>query len=218
MDSSFWQRRWQRGEIGWHQDEINRHLAEHWPQLGVPATTRVFVPLCGKARDLLWLAAQGHRVLGVEISDLAAEAFISENRLDAQRSNTGAFQRLDAGDIVLLVGDYFSLQPHQLDDVGAVYDRASLIALPPDQRPNYVRKLARLLAPGTRSLLITIDYDPRRMKGPPFAVSDAEVHQLYRQAFQVTHLGDHDVLAEEPGWRRRGLDWMTEHLYALTRR
>lgn len=218
MDPSFWQRRWERGEIGWHQEEINRHLAEHWPQLGVPAAARVFVPLCGKARDLLWLAALGHRVLGVEISDLAAEAFISENRLDAQRSDTGVFQRLDAGDIVLLVGDYFSLQPQQLDGVGAVYDRASLIALPPDHRPRYVRKLAELLAPGTRSLLITIDYDSSRMKGPPFAVSDAEVHELYRQAFQITHLGDHDVLAEEPGWRRRGLDWMTERIYALTRR
>lgn len=218
MDPSFWQRRWERGEIGWHQDEINRHLSEHWPQLGVSTAARVFVPLCGKAHDLLWLAARGHRVLGVEVSDLAADAFISENRLDAQRYDLGAFQRLDVGDIVLLVGDYFNLEPRQLDDVGAVYDRASLIALPPDQRPRYVQKLAELLTPGTRSLLITIDYDPSRMKGPPFAVSDAEVHALYRQDFEIASLGDHDVLAEEPRWRRRGLDWMTERIYALTRR
>jgi len=217
MDLAFWQGRWRRGEIGWHQDEINRHLAEHWPQVGISSATRVFVPLCGKAHDLLWLAARGHEVLGVEISALAAEAFISENQLDAQRIDDGRFQRIVAGDITLLVGDFFALDPAQLANVGAVYDRASLIALPPDQRRAYVRKLAALIAPGSRSLLITIEYDQARMKGPPFAVCDGEVRDLYHRDFQIEQIGDHDVLAEEPRWRQRGLDWMRERIYALTR-
>lgn len=64
MNPDFWHERWQRGETGWEQGEINAHLREVWPRLGVNPDTRVFVPLCGKTLDLLWLASQGHRVLG----------------------------------------------------------------------------------------------------------------------------------------------------------
>jgi thiopurine S-methyltransferase len=217
MDSSYWQRRWEQGQIGWHQDSINRHLAEHWPQLRLETGSTVFVPLCGKALDLLWLAAQGHRVLGVEVSALAVNAFVEENQLQAKRGEDGDFQRIVAGEIVLLVGDFFALEPSHLGSIAAVYDRASLIALPPDQRPRYAAKLASLLDRGTRSLLITLDYDQQQMSGPPFSVGDSEVRQLFEPSFRLEHLADHDVLAEEPRWRQRGLEALTERVYLLTR-
>jgi thiopurine S-methyltransferase len=218
MDSIYWQRRWERGQIGWHQDSINRHLTEHWPQLRLETGATIFVPLCGKALDLLWLAAQGHRVLGVEISALAVNAFLDENRLHAERAQDGLFQRVVAGEIELLIGDFFTLEQRHLEDVVAVYDRASLIALPPAQRPRYAAKLASLLTAGTQSLLITLDYDQWQMNGPPFSVGDAEVHDLFEPSFSLEHLANHDVLAEEPRWRQRGLDALTERVYLLTRR
>jgi len=79
MDPQFWHERWQRNETGWHQREINAHLQDFWPQLQQPAGGRVLVPLCGKSRDLLWLRAQGHAVLGVEISPIAVREFFAEN-------------------------------------------------------------------------------------------------------------------------------------------
>lgn len=218
MDSIYWQKRWKRGEIGWHQDRINSHLAEHWPRLGLADGAQVFVPLCGKARDLLWLAAQRYRVLGVEVSALAVDAFINENQLRAQRIQEGAFQRVVADEITLLIGDFFALEPEHLEGVSAVYDRASLIALPPDRRRAYSNKLEGLLDSGTLSLLITVDYDQDRMNGPPFAVSDHEVRGLFATEFRIEHLADHDVLAEEPHWRQRGLDALTERVYLMTRR
>lgn len=217
MDSTYWQRRWERGQIGWHQDSINRHLTEHWHQLRLETGSTVFVPLCGKALDLLWLAAQGHRVLGVEVSALAVDAFVDENQLQAERSENGDFQRIVAGEIELLVGDFFALEQRHLRDVVAVYDRASLIALPPDQRPRYAAKLASLLAQGTQSLLITLDYDQQRMSGPPFSVADQEVRHLFEPHFSLEHLADHDVLAEEPRWRQRGLEALMERVYLLSR-
>jgi thiopurine S-methyltransferase len=81
MEPDFWFERWQRGEIGWHGAEFNRHLLDYWPLLGLPAGTRTFVPLCGKSLDLLWLAGRGERVLGVELSQLAVESFFAEQGL-----------------------------------------------------------------------------------------------------------------------------------------
>jgi thiopurine S-methyltransferase len=218
MTPEFWHQRWQRGEIGWHSDEINRHLAEHWPRLGAAPGSRVLVPLCGKSLDLLWLAAQGHRVLGVEISPLAVEDFVAENRLDAVRLEDPPFRRAVADEIELLLGDFFDLTPVHVPGIGAVYDRASLIALPPDMRPRYARRLAELVSPECPSLLITLDYEQSQMNGPPFAVAEGEVRELFGSAFDVEPIAAVDVLAEQPRFRERGLDRLIEQVYRLRRR
>jgi thiopurine S-methyltransferase len=218
MSPEFWHQRWQRGEIGWHSDEINRHLAEHWPRLGAAVGSRVFVPLCGKSRDLLWLAAQGHRVLGVEISPLAVDGFFADSRLSPLRLDQPPFQRVTADEIELLLGDFFDLAPSHVPGIGAVYDRAALIALPPDMRARYAARLAGLVPSGCPSLLITLDYDQAQMNGPPFAVAESEVQTLFAGGFDIEPLAAVDVLAEQSRFRERGLDRLTEQVYRLRRR
>lgn len=218
MTPDFWLNRWRRSELGWHEDEINRHLAEHWPSLGVHHQARVLVPLCGKSLDMLWLASRGHAVLGVEISPLAAKQFFAENRLEPGIDRLGRFQRFQVDEISLLVGDFFDLRAEQLEDVTAVYDRASLIALPPEMRPRYARHLAALLPARVCSLLITLEYDQSRMKGPPFAVAEPEVRALFERDFEVETLSVFDALAESPRFRARGLEALEERVYRLRRR
>jgi thiopurine S-methyltransferase len=218
MTPEFWLNRWRRSELGWHEDEINRHLAEHWPGLQLPGDSLVLVPLCGKSLDLLWLASRGHRVLGVEISPLAAEQFFAEHQLSPRTDSLGPFQRHRVDEISLLVGDFFELQPDWLVDVAAVYDRASLIALPPEMRARYARHLANLLPAGVRSLLITLEYEQSRMKGPPFAVVEPEVRDLFEPDFQVEPISVFDALAENPRFRARGLEALEERIYQMQRR
>ncbi|WP_462321064.1 thiopurine S-methyltransferase [Halochromatium sp.] len=217
MSPEFWLNRWRRSELGWHEDEINRHLAEHWPSLQLPRDARVLVPLCGKSLDMLWLASLGHAVLGVEISPLAAEQFFAENQLQPRVDLLGPFQRYQVDEITLLVGDFFDLGPQQLADISAVYDRASLIALPPETRPRYARALAALLPGGVSSLLITLEYDQSRMKGPPFSVAETEVRALFEPEFEIETLSVFDALAESPRFRARGLDALAERIYRLRR-
>ena len=81
MDADFWLERWRQGQTGFHMKRPTPLLAKYWPALGVPRGSRVLVPLCGKSLDMLWLASQGHRVLGVELSPLAVGQFFAENRL-----------------------------------------------------------------------------------------------------------------------------------------
>lgn len=218
MTPEFWQQRWEHGEIGWHRAEINRHLAEHWPTLNAAPGCRVLVPLCGKSRDLLWLAAHGHRVIGVELSPIAAQDFIAEHGLTATRTQSPPFERVTCDEIELLIGDFFALMPAHLGTIGAIYDRAALIALPPDLRQRYAAHLAALVPSGAVSLLISMDYDQNCMNGPPFAVNAAEIAQLFGDHFHIAQVGDHDVLDDEPQLRARGLNRLTEHVFFLTRR
>lgn len=215
MDIQFWRGRWQRGEIGWHQAEINPHLQEHWPRVQAPAGVQVFVPLCGKSLDLLWLAGQGYRVLGVEISALAVAAFFEDNGLQPTRTREGHFERWRHGEIEILVGDFFALEPDHLKDVGAVFDRASLVALPPDMRARYADHLHQVLPGAVPTLLITLEYDQAQMHGPPFAVHEDEVRALYGPRYRVEAIARHDVLAEEARFRQRGLSRLEEKAYRL---
>src|SRR3569623_953180 len=49
--------------------------------MNIPAHKNIFIPLCGKSKDMLWLRAQGHAVIGVEVVARAVEAFFAENAL-----------------------------------------------------------------------------------------------------------------------------------------
>ncbi|MEA3277814.1 MAG: thiopurine S-methyltransferase [Pseudomonadota bacterium] len=215
MEPEFWHERWRRGEIGWHRDEINVHLQEHWPRLGVTSDARVFVPLCGKTLDLLWLAGQGHRVLGVEISPLAVDAFFAENGLKPEVVDEPPFRRYRVDEIELLCGDFFDLTAAHLDGVEAVFDRASLIALPPHMRPGYAEHLKGLIRDETKILLVTLDYIQDEMPGPPFSVPEKEVRALLGGRFDIKLLAELDVWAENPRFQQRGLSRLTEHVYKL---
>ncbi len=215
MTPEFWLERWQRGETGWHQSEINRHLREFWPQLGLPSGLQVLVPLCGKTLDLLWLAGQGQRVLGVEISQIAVEEFFAEAGLDPVVTSAGALRRYQSDELTLLCGDVFALAPGHLREVGAIYDRGALVALPPALRRRYVEHLETQVPATVPRLLITFDYDQQQMVGPPFAVPDDEVERLFADRYRITRLASFDVIDDSPEFRRRGLIAIAEQIWRL---
>jgi thiopurine S-methyltransferase len=216
MERDFWHERWQRNEIGFHQQEINAYLQDFWGQLVVPAGGLVFVPLCGKSRDLLWLRARGHKVLGVELSPIAVRDFFAENALTPQVTRQGAFERYETDGLVILCGDFFGLTPELVQGVAGVYDRAALIALPPELRGRYAGHSAAVLPAAAGMLLVTMEYPQNEMSGPPFAVREDEVRQLYEKRYTVTCLLSKDILAESPRFRERGLSALTEKVYRLT--
>lgn len=216
MKSDFWLERWEREEIGFHQNEINPCLCEYWRELHLDRGSEVFVPLCGKSRDMNWLSKQGHKVLGVELSAIAAQAFFSENGYTPQHAASGKFESYEANDIGILCGDFFDLSKDDLKKVNALYDRASLIALPPDMRERYVQHMVSILPPATQILLITVNYPQREMTGPPFAVSSGEVEALYNAHAEVRLLAKRDVLAQNPRFQERGLSQFKESIFLLT--
>jgi len=218
MKKEFWLERWEREEISFHQNEVNPHLCEFWPELNLARGSTVFVPLCGKSQDMLWLREQGLQVLGVELSAIAVQAFFKENGYIPQQITCGKFDRYEADGIRILCGDFFDLSRDDMANVSAVYDRASLIALPPEMRVRYVRHLVSILPRAIQILLITVDYPQPEMLGPPFSVSSGEVEALYREYAEVHLLAHLEVLAQNPRFQQRGLSRLQENIFQLTLR
>lgn len=127
MNKDFWLDRWKQNKTGWHQSAVEPALVQAFSGGKV---TQVFVPFCGKSLDLVWLAEQGYNVIGVELSVLACEMFFKENKIRYQKYSDGAFQTFKSENIEIWNGDFFDLNPVHLQKIGAVYDRAALIALP----------------------------------------------------------------------------------------
>lgn len=216
MKKDYWLQRWEREETGFHKHEINSYLRQHWKALHLAPGSEVFVPLCGKSRDMSWLNEQGYPVLGVELSAIAVQAFFQESGRTPQHIAGERFDRYETDGIRVLCGDFFALGKDDLSNVKAVYDRAALVALPPETRELYVRHLLSILPPATQILLLTFDYPQPEMLGPPFAVSLAEVEALYHGHAAIRLLAQRDVLAQEPRFQERGLSRLEEGVFLLT--
>ncbi len=216
MDHSFWHRIWQENQIGFHQPDINPWLQGYWSGVAGQGTGKVLVPLCGKSRDLWWLHERGHPVLGVELSPIACADFFAEaGRTPETRPDT-RFTRHGLDRLELWCGDFFALTAEDVQDVSLVYDRAALIALPPDMRRRYADHLRAILPSATRMLLITLDHDAE-VPGPPFAVSEEEVRALYGRHFEVDKLRSKALPTDHP-LVQRGMQGAREEVYVLVSR
>lgn len=214
MDPQFWHERWELNEIGFHQPHAHPWLSEHWPKV-FPGTGQVFIPLCGKSLDMLWLRQQGHSVLGVELSPLAVASFFAEQSLPVDTRQMDGFQASASDGIEILCGDFFDLQAKHLARAQAVYDRAALIALPNGLQARYAAHLLDILPHRPPILLVTLEYDPAEMDGPPFSTSGQTVEELFGRAYQIECLSSKAVLEESPGLKNRGLSSLTENAYRL---
>ena len=187
MEIEDWLSRWESGQTGWHQAGGSSALRKFWP--GIAPGSRVLVPLCGKSPDLLWLSQQGCHVTGVELSEIAAQAFFDEAGIRFELSKTNGFSYFRGleQNVTIVCGDYFRFSDQPFD---ALYDRASLVALPPNLRPLYIQHTKSLLKPDARQLLLTLEYDKSKSLGPPFSVMPDEVKRYWGGLRRVADRSD----------------------------
>lgn len=190
MEPNFWHKRWAKNEIGFHQNLVTPLLASYWDNLYGSFAGTVLVPLCGKSKDLLWLAERGVEVVGVELSRVAVEDFFVENDLHAKVSSRDDLReyRSESLPITIYQGDFYSLPDDIFRASKFVFDRAALIALPPEMRCTYVETFKTKLKPGAEILLVTMEHSSEN--NPPFSVPESEVRELYEGEFSVQRIGE----------------------------
>jgi len=184
MDPNFWHNRWEKNEIAFHENEGNALLVKYFKDLSLAKGRRVFLPLCGKTRDITWFLSNGYRVAGAELSPIAIRQLFDHLGVEPKISRVGELDHYGAKDIDILVGDIFALSRKVLGPVDAVYDRAALVALPEEMRARYTAHLTEI-TDNAPQFLICYEYDQSLMDGPPFSISDEEVHRHYRGRYDL---------------------------------
>lgn len=224
MEQSYWQARWRKNKIGFNGAQPDAALLQHWPALGVPAEACVAVPLCGKSVDMRWLREQGHRVYGVEFVEQACGAFFEEHHRPpdegtVQKGVSGRIPYYEHDGVLLQAADFLKLRPKQVPvHAAALYDRAALVALPPLMRLAYAAKWAELFPKLERALLISFEYDQALMGGPPFAVYEPELQNLFGGHFRLRELSRTDLVPVSEKYQKIGLPEMFRVAWQLVRR
>lgn len=193
MDADFWHARWDAGKIAFHEGQPNVLLRTQLAQLALSPGSHVFLPLCGKTRDIAWLVSEGFRVTGVELSTLAIEQLFLEMKLTPEIEDLGLIKRFSSPNIDILVGDFFEVTKDMFGPVDAVYDRAAMVAMPAAMRADYAEHLS-VITEKAPQLLISFEYDQSQINGPPFSVSEAEIRGHYDAGFHLRCLKCVDVL------------------------
>ncbi len=218
MDHAFWQQRWEEGRIGWHRDEVSPHLPRYLSRFARGAPPRVLVPLCGKSHDLAYFASAGMEVVGIELVERAVREFFAEHGMDPRATSHDAMHRFTAGPITILRGDFFSVTREHVGPITAIFDRAALVALPPDLRRRYVPHLLGLVPAGVRLLLVTLAYDQSRVAGPPFSVPDEEVRAEFGSFCELEVLESAESGAVPGRFGDAGVHLVHETTWLLTKR
>ena len=218
MNPEFWQARWKEKRIGFNQPKVNPLLIKYFSDLQMAIGSRIFIPLCGKSIDMIWLANQGFDMVGVELVESAVQEFFTENNISYtikahdKSSNIKCYQgQLSGQTIALWVADIFMLSTNDVGRVDAVYDRAALIAMPEELRLQYSQQVIDL-SQNAPQLLLTLNYDQNERAGPPFSISHEQIQQYYSAHYQIQELeGKPSTLNAAPEMA------VTEHVWLLNK-
>jgi thiopurine S-methyltransferase len=208
-----WHERWREGRIGFHIGRPHDALLRHAGCFLPPPGGSVFVPLAGKAHDLVWLRDQQRQVVAVELSPLAVQAFHEEHGIRAVVREHPRFRVHESPGIRFFEGDVFDLRAADVGPLAAVFDRAALIALPREERARYVPHVRSLLAPGARTLLVSLSTDPADLDGPPYPVGGEEIAALYGAHASIRLLEASDAMDDR--FREKGAHRVREEVWLL---
>ncbi len=207
LDQQYWHNAWAKSDSpGWQQNQANEALTTHWNA----DNSAVFVPLCGRSPDLEWLHRQGHRVIGVELSEDAVVRFFEERQIDYQVSVANGFQVYSAERYQVFAGDFFALGADDLTGIEKVYDRAAMVAMSAELRPAYVAHLQSIVPGEAEYFINLLEYDQSLMNGPPFSFSETELRRYFASTHEIGLLAQ-----REDDFSHRGVDVVLEKTYRL---
>ena len=210
-----WLKFWENNETNWHGDNVTQELIEYFELFELEPRDKVFVPLCGKSLDMLYIMNQGFSVIGVEISEIGVRQFFNENNLTYKITKVDDFDLYSTENLEIYCGDFFALTSKHLNKVKSVFDRKSLIALEPEVRQKYVKHLNDIISVGARILLVTLQYPQHQMSGPPFSVDKSEVESLFSMTFESRELRSFNDIENGSKLERAGVDYINNAAYCL---
>ncbi|MDP0499058.1 MAG: methyltransferase domain-containing protein [Verrucomicrobiota bacterium JB022] len=162
-----WDYRYRIGRHGWDKGQAAPPLVE-WLRRHRPSG-RILVPGCGRGHDAAALAGPQAEVLGVDISATAVRA---------------AQARYGRPGLRFALCDALHSPAARLGRFDWVVEHTCFCAIPPRERPAYVRRMAELLRPGGHLLGIFF-LEPHVVTGPPFGVQPAELDRLFEPCFEL---------------------------------
>ena len=203
----FWLNYWETDNVKWQSPIVSPWLKKFRAKfLGEKRALRVFVPLCGKSADMLWLSGLGHSVIGCDCSAIALQDFFTTNqknknyarkvvkKADKKGGEIAVHTSDDMPNLRLLESDILEVTSATIGgEVDCILDRAALTALHPSMVELYLHHLLSLLKRSTdsRVMLASVSRLPFPV-APPHVWKPTQIEPLLGKYFgKVTLLTVH---------------------------
>ncbi|KAG9479202.1 thiopurine S-methyltransferase [Eleutherodactylus coqui] len=217
-----WKEKWETRNIGFHVANVHPLLAEFLNEMQDGRTQmNIFFPLCGKAVDMKWLADMGHNIVGVEVCEMGLREFFTEQDIPYTEEVVAGIPgakvfKSTSGNISLYCCSIYDITDSVIGKFDGVWDRGAMVAVNPKDRQRYANVVLSLMAKDCRYLLVTFEYDPKLIKGPPFYVPESDIENFLGPSCTVKLLKKIDALTDRQ--KQWGLDFCFEKIYLLTPR
>lgn len=182
LNNDEWKNRWVVRNIGFHQSQHDGLLDAKEDEMFGGKTKSIFMPLCGKTFDIVWMYKKGHTVCGVEIAEQAIKEFFDENEIDFDVEtveNIGKLYKSKDGLLRLYVADLFDMSRELCGQYDLIWDRRSLVAINLIDHEKYRDLVLSMMKDDGTYYLSTVEYDPAVWPGPPHTISDKVVKDIY---------------------------------------
>lgn len=169
LNSAYWNERYHDETTPWDLEVVSPPLKSYLDQLG-DREMRILIPGAGNAHEAEYARKAGfEQVFVLDWAALAIQNFQKRCPDFPQKH--------------LITGDFF--QHEGVYDL--ILEQTFFCALPPAMRPDYVRKVADLLAPGGKLVGLMFDF-PLVPEGPPFGGSPDLYVDLFSSKFSIAVL------------------------------
>ncbi|XP_077123781.1 thiopurine S-methyltransferase-like [Ranitomeya variabilis] len=222
LSDNDWKQKWETRNIVFHENHVHQLLVEFINEMqNGRRQLNIFFPLCGKAVDMKWLADMGHNVVGVDVCEIGLKEFFSEHNIPyteeavAEIPGAKVFKSV-SGNIALYCCSIYDISHSVIGRFDGMWDRGAFVAVNPKDRERYANIVLSLMAKDCRYLLVTVEYDIKLVRGPPFYVSDSDLQNLLGRSCTLKLLKKINALTNKQ--KQWGLDFFCEKIYLVTER
>ena len=186
-----WKHMWDINDLKFHQMTVYPDLVKY-ESIFFKNHSKVFLPLCGKSLDMIYLADKGYDVYGCELVEKAVKSFFLENSISYKKNcleNTDIISyKGNEKKITIYHGNILLLSSQLIGKFEAIWDRAALVAINILQRPNYANVLQDVMASDCKYLLNTFVLSGKEYEGPPHTVTEEDIEKLFGNFCNIKHL------------------------------
>lgn len=144
---------------------------------------RVLFPLCGKTIDMAYLATKYPtqlQIVGIDGVSKALETFVQEQQHLIPMKQIQDQAKWKSSNLELVQSDFFHVPKEYYNSFDIIFDRASLVAISPTLREDYVQVCHSLLKPKGKIMLVVIErITGDTTIGPPYSVTHDDIERLY---------------------------------------
>ena len=199
MTAEFWDKLYQSNRDEWTSESADKTLIQHLDALtGGRTGLDILVPMCGKTAVMMTLLEKGHRVVGIEWSLTSVLQFFEEHGLTYDKSTISVGEVEIAvftgkeKPLTLYCGDFFLFQRENvtLTSFDCVFDHGAIgcFECSKEKRQAYAKIISSLTKPRGKLLFSFFDYIHSEHPSVPFAITEEEVCELYRDSFEPPKL------------------------------